>query len=47
MKLNLMRGGKKESVEFYDWRLLEYISKIEQGKEYEYDTWDRYFMHRI
>jgi hypothetical protein len=46
-KLDLMRKGKKEWVEVYDWRLLEYISRIEHGKEYSYDIWARSWMCRV
>jgi hypothetical protein len=46
-RLNLMRKGKKEWVEVYDWRLLEYITKIEQGKEYSYGPWARCWMCRV
>jgi len=46
-KLKLTSKGKKETVEVYDWRLLEFISKIEQGKEYEYNFWARSFICRV
>lgn len=34
-------GGPKQWVEVYDWRLLEYMAKVDRGKEYTYDPWDR------
>jgi hypothetical protein len=39
--LRLTRGGKKEWVVVYDWRLLECITKTEQGKELTYNPWVR------
>jgi DNA ligase N terminus len=46
-QLNLTRKGKREWIEVYDWRLLEYIAKIEQGKKYSYDPWARCWMCRV
>ena len=40
-RLNLKRKGKKEWVEIYDWRVLECVTKLEQGKSTSYDPWKR------
>jgi hypothetical protein len=40
-KLNLTRKGMRETVEVYDWRLLEYATKMDLGKEFSYDPWAR------
>jgi hypothetical protein len=39
--------GKKERVEVYDWRLLEYATKIDQGKTFDYDPWARCWICNI
>jgi hypothetical protein len=33
--------GVKLWIKVYDWRILEYIGKVDQGKEYTYDPWQR------
>jgi hypothetical protein len=33
--------GKKQWVEVFDWRILECIAKVDQGKELTYDPWRR------
>jgi DNA ligase N terminus len=40
-RLGLMKKGKKEWVEVYDWRLLESIAKVDRGKALTFDPWDR------
>jgi hypothetical protein len=40
-RLNLTRKEKKEWVEVYDWRLLECITKVDQGKKMTFNPWDR------
>jgi hypothetical protein len=45
--LRLTRKGKKEWVGVYDWRLLECITKTEQGKELTYDPWVRCWICNI
>jgi hypothetical protein len=45
--LNLMRKGKKELIEVYDWRLLECITKMDQGKQLTYDPWARCWICNI
>ncbi|KAF4626573.1 hypothetical protein G7Y89_g11585 [Cudoniella acicularis] len=43
--LNLKRsGGRKQWVEVYDWRLLECMAKIDQGKRLDYCPWKRCFI---
>lgn len=37
----------KEWLEVYDWRLLEAVGKIDQGKIYDYDVWKRNFIGTI
>ena len=46
------RDGKgrmwtKEYVEVYDWKLVEAIAKIDLGKEFDYDPWQRHFVGPI
>lgn len=36
-----LSDGPKQWIEVYDWRLLEYMAKVDRGKEYTYDPWDR------
>jgi hypothetical protein len=45
--LGLMRKGKKEWVEVYDWRLLECITKVDQGKQLSFNPWDRCWIGAI
>jgi hypothetical protein len=33
--------GEKQRVEVYDWRILECIAKVDQGKQLAYDPWRR------
>jgi hypothetical protein len=41
-KLNLQAPhGEKQWIEVYDWRILECIGKVDQGKELTYDPWQR------
>lgn len=37
----------KEWLEVFDWRILESVGKIDQGKQYEYDVWKRNFIGTI
>lgn len=46
-KLKLTRNGRKETVEVYDWRLLEYATKIDLGKEFSYDPWARSWICKV
>ncbi|KAH8593396.1 hypothetical protein B0O99DRAFT_627094 [Bisporella sp. PMI_857] len=34
-------GKDRQWVEVHDWRILEYMAKVDHGKEYTYDPWDR------
>jgi hypothetical protein len=41
-RLNLKTSqGKKDWIEVYDWRILECIAKVDQGKQLAYDPWRR------
>lgn len=46
-KLKLTRKGRKETVEVYDWRLLEYATKMDLGKEFSYDPWARSWICKV
>lgn len=46
-KSNREKIWTKEWLEVYDWRLLEAIGKIDQGKVYNYDVWKRNFIGTI
>jgi hypothetical protein len=46
-KLNLTRKGMRETVEVYDWRLLEYATKMDLGKEFSYDPWARSWICKV
>jgi hypothetical protein len=46
-KLKLTRKGRRETVEVYDWRLLEYATKIDLGKEFSYDPWARSWICKV
>jgi DNA ligase-4 len=39
-----LRPGIGDWIEVYDWRLLEYITAIEQGKPATYDPWRHYWI---
>jgi hypothetical protein len=43
----LTTKGKKELIEVYDWRLLECVTKIDQGKQLAYDPWARCWICNI
>lgn len=46
--LNLKNSlGEKQSVEVYDWRILECIAKVDQGKQLGYDPWRRCWMGAV
>jgi hypothetical protein len=46
-KLKLTRKGRRETVEVYDWRLLEYATKMDLGKEFSYDPWARSWICKV
>lgn len=47
-RLNLRRSrGKKQWVEVYDWRILEYIMKKDRGEEKGYNPWRRCWMGAV
>ncbi len=46
-KLKSTRKGRKETVEVYDWRLLEYATKMDLGKEFSYDPWARSWICKV
>lgn len=47
-RLNLRRrSGKKQWVEVYDWRILEYTAKEDRGHEKGYNPWRRCWMGAV
>jgi hypothetical protein len=43
--LNLVKSdGKREWVEVYDFRIVEYVSKIEMGNRMRYDVWRHFWI---
>ena len=46
-KESSLSGGPKQRIDVYDWRLLEYMAKVDRGKEYTYDPWERCKMYTI
>jgi hypothetical protein len=46
-RLSLQRGGERDPMKVYDWRLLESIGKIDQGQTLSHDPWIRLYIDRI